>query len=396
MKLQNIANLFFTLCFLGFIGFGMIVTVIRPKETQSYFENRALASIPILNGDSVLDGSWFSGWETYLKDHAAGRNTLIKTGTYIDLFVLHRPVVNDIVVTDKALLSFNNYETVDAANIAAQSTKSVENLAALDKIVETNGGVFYYVTVSGQLAYDHSVYPSYLNNRAEYFTTALGCFKADMADRQLKLIDMGEVFETMGHPDSMYAATDHHYTFDGAMITYQTIMETINADNHLSLPVLSAENITIKELENPFLGSRMRKVFNLLETDDKLKIGLLNQAIPFTRTDNGSPSEPFVYSLPQNTWDTVSYTVYMGGDVAETVMSTDRPALPNVLIIGDSYTNAVECLLYTGFNEMRSLDLRFYTDKTLAAYIEDYRPDIVILLRDYSVLLSVDGNSKVY
>ncbi|NLA87925.1 MAG: hypothetical protein GX847_11735, partial [Clostridiales bacterium] len=89
-----------------------------------------------------------------------------------------------------------------------------------------------------------------------------------------------------------------------------------------------------------------------------------------------------------------SYTVYMHGDIGETVIETDRPELLSVLLVGDSYTNAVECLLYASFNEMRSLDLRWYNKKSLADYIADYQPDIVILLRDYSVLTSVSENSS--
>ena len=92
----------------------------------------------------------------------------------------------------------------------------------------------------------------------------------------------------------------------------------------------------------------------------------------------------------------MTYSVYMGGDVGETVIKTNRSSLPNVLIVGDSYTNAVECFLYASFNEMRSLDLRSYKAKTLADYIKEYKPGAVVLLRDYSVLLSFDGNGKAF
>ncbi len=394
MKLQNTANILFIMCFLGFLFIGMTVTIVRPKETESFYENRMLASVPVLNKESFISGSWFNDWETYLKDHAAARSTLLKAGTYIDLFILKRPVVNDIVITDKYLLSYNSYDTVDPAKIAEQSAASTDNLYGLKQFVEDSGGVFYYVAVSGQLPYDSSAYPSYLNSRADYYQSLLSIFSADMSKRGINLIDIGAVFDALGHPEDVYHASDHHFTYEGAMRTYQTIMERINSDNQLSLPVLTSRDITVKDLDNPFLGSRMRRIFNLLETADTLKIGILNQAIPFTRMDNGNAVESDVYMLPQNTWDTVSYTVYMGGDIGETVIDTDRPALPNVLIVGDSFTNAVECLLYTSFNEMHSIDLRWYTEKSLADYINDYKPDVVVLLRDYSVLLSLDGNSK--
>ncbi|NLT15083.1 MAG: hypothetical protein GXY05_12150 [Clostridiales bacterium] len=394
MKRQKAANIIFMLFFLGFLFVGMTVTAVKPKETESIFENRTLASMPVLHRETFLDGSWFSQWETYFKDHAAGRDTLLKASAYIDLFVIKRPVVNDIVITDRNLLTFNGYETVDPVKIADESKASADNLSALKQHVQDNGGQFYYVAVSGQLAYNGHEYPDFLSSRVEYFSTALDCFKTDMAGRGVNLIDMGEIFDDMGHPENVYYATDHHLTFEGALLTYQAIMDRINADNSLCLPVLTAADITVREVANPFLGSRMRKLFSLISSEEKLKIAVPNQDIPFTRTNNGNPVAPEVYMLPDNTWDPVSYTVYMHGDIAETVIDTNRPELPDVLLVGDSYTNAVECLLYTSFNEMRSIDLRWYDKTSLADYIAAYQPDYVIVLRDYSVLLTLDGNNN--
>jgi len=72
----------------------------------------------------------------------------------------------------------------------------------------------------------------------------------------------------------------------------------------------------------------------------------------------------------------------MGGDIGETIIQTNRPDLPNILIFGDSFTNALESLLWTNFNETRSLDFRYFTEKTLLEYIDDFHPDIVICMRD--------------
>ncbi len=100
--------------------------------------------------------------------------------------------------------------------------------------------------------------------------------------------------------------------------------------------------------------------------------------------DNGQEVEPTVLRLPENDTAPVEYLVYMGGDKGETILRTDRPELPKVLIFGDSFTNALETLLYPSFDEMRSLDLRHYNAKTLWEYIEEYQPDIVLDIRDDS------------
>ena len=82
----------------------------------------------------------------------------------------------------------------------------------------------------------------------------------------------------------------------------------------------------------------------------------------------------------------------MNGDYASTEIDTKRPELPNVLIYGDSFTNAVECLLYTSCNKMWSLDMRYCDEGTLEEYITAYQPDVVICLRDYGAFLSAKDN----
>jgi hypothetical protein len=81
----------------------------------------------------------------------------------------------------------------------------------------------------------------------------------------------------------------------------------------------------------------------------------------------------------------------MGGDIEETIIRTNRPELPNVLLFGNSFTNAMECFLYTSFNEMRSLDLRYYTEKGILQYVSEYKPDIVICMRDDILFLYQAG-----
>jgi hypothetical protein len=96
--------------------------------------------------------------------------------------------------------------------------------------------------------------------------------------------------------------------------------------------------------------------------------------------------------LPDDEQMEVTYLAYMGGDIPETAIATNRPELPNCLIFGESYTNAVETMIWTAFNETRSLDLRHYNKQTLAEYIADWQPDVVICMRDTSKFLEAEGN----
>ena len=162
------------------------------------------------------------------------------------------------------------------------------------------------------------------------------------------------------------------------------------------LTVLDEDSLTAETLSNPYLGSRGRKLFGLEDRGERLTIGLPRDPIPFTRTDNGRETASTVYALPATGTEEVLYSLYMGGDVGETVIETNRPDLPSILIYGDSFTNPVECLAYYSFDEMRSIDLRHYREMSLADYIRLHQPDIVVGIRDYEALLSADYNGSPF
>lgn len=396
MKKSRWADWFLIIGFLGFLALALTVTLVRPKTSWSYYENRNLARPEELSVETILDGTFPTSVEPVFQDHAAGRNTLMKLSAWADLHLFHRPVVNQVVPADGMLLGWNPYETPDPAVITAQAEHMAEELARLRDVVEGYGGHFCYAAVPGQYAYYPESYPDFLNNREAYTALEVPALTQAMAKRGINLLDMGAVLDAAGNPIEYYSMADYHYQFGGAYLTYRVILEEINRNMGLDLTILDGDSLTIETLPNPYLGSRGRKLFGLEDCGEHLTIGLPKDPVPFTRADNGRETAPVVYALPATGAEEVLYSLYMGGDVGETVIRTDRPELPSILIYGDSFTNPVECLAYYSFDEMRSLDLRHYREMSLADYIRLYQPDIVVGIRDYEVLLSTDYNGRPF
>ncbi len=119
-----------------------------------------------------------------------------------------------------------------------------------------------------------------------------------------------------------------------------------------------------------------------------------NEPLPYLRSITGEPVDGEVYALPDNDWQEVLYTAYMGGDLSESRIDTGREELPDILIYGDSFTNALECVLWYSFDTMYSYDFRYYTGHTLDELIRKYQPDVVVCVRDYQQLLLETGNGK--
>lgn len=394
--MKRFAQVAFLACFLAVILAVPAGTLLFSKNnTSAYYENRALAEWPEITAEGILDGSLAQSLETWYSDHAPGRATLLKMDTFLSMDVLHRPVVNDIVTTQDVLVPFLDYSEYTPAAYEATVSSMSEPFSKLNQYIEETGGSFYFVGFPEQRIYFEDEFPDYLNNHENEAEAADTIFREALEDEGIAFLDMGEVYDDLGHPADFYSTVDHHYNYYGAYAAYRSILDTLAADGW-ELPVLTEEDFTFRELPNPYIGSRNRKLYNLWPNEDRAVIAELKDPIAYTRYDNGELSDKPLYVLPAAEDLPTTYNLYMGGDFGETILETNRPELPDVLVFGDSFTNALETLLYTSFDEMRSLDLRHYTDKTLRDYITDYQPDIVICVMNDTFYYTPTGNGDVW
>lgn len=383
------------LAVLAAIG-GLTATHFGVQEALT-FENRNMTARPELTGEALGNGSFFNSLERFFCDRAAGRTTLLRYKTKAELELIHRPVVNGVMVADpEVLLPYQLYELVDRESMAWQAAEAARRLGELQDRVESYGGTFLYVAVPANYSYFEDRYPDYLNSRAEYTRVELELFSAAMAERGVNWLDIGAGWAAQGSPAEYMSQVDHHYTWAGAWDAYQQIMARLNENREEPLYVLGEEDLEVKALPNPFMGSSGRKLCGQWRTGEAFCYPQLKEEIPVTRYDwgNDTPSWAGWITRPQNDWESVAYS-YMCGDISETVLRTDRPELPDSLIFGDSFTNALETVWYASFDETRSLDLRMYTEMSLGEYVELYQPQVVVCVRDYEQLLSFTGNGNV-
>ena len=395
MKFENKAISYLVCAVFVLILFALgAATLLRNAEEYSFFENRNLTPAPVLEKESVLSGEYFSAVEKYLSDHSAGRTTLVKLNTAIDL-AAGKPVVNEVVVTDDVLLPYNSFEgTPDAASIESLAAIEAANLARHRDTAQSVGARFCYVAVPCQYVCLADKYPWYLENRAAYTKATSETFFGALGAAGVEYIDMLAEYE--GFDDEkksqFTSAVDNHYSILGAYETYLKMIEKINADWGGSVEALRDPDV--REIENPYLGSRSRKLFGLRSGSEKLLSIYPKNDVAFRRYNSDIEGAPVLYSLPDDPWSAVTYTVYMNGDMPRTTIDTERRELPSVLIYGDSFTNAVECVAWYSFDRMYSLDFRHYGDMTLDEFILEKKPDYVFCIRDYEALLDLNANGK--
>ena len=392
---KNGSNFFVSVCFLVFLTVAAAVTAGREKLDYSYYENRALASRPEYTAQADGDGSYVNQWERYLTDHAALRNTLLRVKTQADL-ALHRPVVNEVVPRDGILLPYLPAVQAQESTVAAQAAEMADNLQRIQSAATGYGGYYCYVHVPCQYAYYPDRYPDYLENNETLSRWSVEYLSRALEERDVPFLDVAAAFREMGEPDEYASRVDNHYSMQGAFAAYQLVLEKINADTGLEIPILREEDVTFEALPNPYLGSRERKLLSCVRLNEPLYVLRPNQEIPFTRVNSGGEEAAAVYAIPPEPWQEITYNLYMGGDMARTHIDTGREDLPSILIYGDSFTNAMECVLYLSFDEMYSLDLRHYHEKPITDFIREVQPDVVICVRDTENLLTLWDNGGAF
>ncbi|MGI5839221.1 MAG: DHHW family protein [bacterium] len=380
-----------TIMFLAVI-FGLpVLTKLQPNPSVSLTENRRLATPPVYSPAALLSGDYFREWETFLSDHIFARDIWIKTYTSLNLYGLGKRQINNIVIGREGyLLPFHSYTTgYDRESHAASLWTMTGRIARLAAAVEEYGGSYYFIGVPEQSSFHRDKYPAYFLNNAERLNASEEILLAGLAANGVAFINLREVFATA--EEEYYYKTDHHYNFAGALATYRAVIGRLQTDGRIGETPLGPEEIQLITLAPPFAGTRNRQLYHLYPVREKLQIGYLTPEIAYTKSTNWEEN-PELYDLAPDAAGRISYSVYMGGDNAETVIRTGRPDRPNLLLFGDSFTNAVEPLLYYHFNETRIVDLRHYRNLNLYGYVAEHRPDIVLMLRDDLNYATLDGN----
>lgn len=365
------------------------------KAGASYYENRALAERPALTWESLWDGTFGAAFETWLSDHTPGRATLLKLDAKVQLDLLRRPVVNDIVVTGDVLLPEMSYSQWSLQAYEETVPPIAAAYGKLNDHITACGGSFCFVGFPEQRVYFQDRFPPYLNSHEQEARAADGVFQTALEAAGVRFLNMEAVYDGLGRPAELYSAVDHHYNYYGAYAAYRAILDALAAEGW-DLPVLTEEDIDLVPQPNPYIGSRNRKLYNLWPNGEQAVIGVQRDPVAFQRWDDGAPSDRPLFVLPEDPAMPTTYNLYMGGDFGETILRTDRPDLPDVLIFGDSFTNALETLLYASFDETRILDLRHYTEKSLKDYISEYRPDLVLCVQNDTFYYTTSGNGDVW
>ena len=180
--------------------------------------------------------------------------------------------------------------------------------------------------------------------------------------------------------------TDHHWNYLGSYRAYRELLSFLGCTD---APLEPTATETLGEFSGSKAAGTGLDIFSEPFT-------VYRFAYPeMTVTRNGEPADDYGRQDAVPGELALSYGAFYGGDDGEIIFDTGRTDRENVLVIGESYDNAILKLLASHFGRTYSVDLRYYrnylgSDFSLSDYLRRNSITKVLLIGNVDYYISPD------
>lgn len=374
--MKKIENIIF-LIILSLILIGGLVKPTLFQEESNYYENRPAYLIPKISLDSIMKKSFQDEFEKALSDQLplATRMKQVQKNLGIFTQIVYSSTSKDSFVHINSLLLKDNYLLYQNTNLKDIKSYIDAKIDNINQSVKENKKIEFYLY--------------YIEKDTDIdFTTNEKSNIYQYMDERLTSNITKDVFEINNFKDykNYFYKTDHHWNHKGSYKAYLELCEMF------SLKPLSYEKEI--DLGQTWSGSKARQIGGDLLFREEFKAYNFNFQEHKTYINNVEVSEyGNTYDYFNNKKQGITYGNFYGGDNGLVEFDYNDPQKQNLLIIGESYDNAINELLASHFNKTYNVDLRAYKSEMgkefeLKKFIKEKDIDKVLLIgnKDYFVL----------
>lgn len=343
--------------FLGGLG---VLHILLPDQPFSPVENRNLSQLPTFTVQKLVDGSYTKALETYLEDQFPLRDRWIGLKSRYEYVLGQREFSGVYLCGDRLIAK------------VVESERAEKNLSFIPRLVEKS---------------DIPVYLSLIPTAAEVWKDRLpaGAASFDQAAYLEKAKALGANWVDMAAAladhagEEIFYRTDHHWTSLGAYYGYAAFMEAIG-----ETPLPLGEKITVSE---DFYGTLYSSSGVHWLSPDSIDRYVSDEGIIVTAFDGVQETTHGLY-VDEFLGKKDKYASFLGGNQPlYTIQNPNAATDQKLLIVRDSYSDAMAPFLAQHFSEIRLLDLRYYRTG-VAAYAQEMGADMIL------VCYSVDNFQK--
>ena len=329
---------FLTAVFCLFLGGLMVWQFLLPDRERSDVENRTLQQVPEFSWEALRDGTYTSEVEAYVADQFPLRDEWTGLKARTEQLIGKRLFNNIYLCEDETLIS-----KVDAP---------------VDGLDQTNLG--YVTQLAGNT--DVPVYLGLIPSAAEVWRDKLpeGAASWDQngylqqaADTGLPQIDFSAAL-TAHAGEPIFYRTDHHWTSLGAFYGANALLESLGREP------LKEQDFTPETASTDFNGTLYSQSGIHWLTPDTMEYWVEEDGLTVTSWRTGSPEPSQLYDRSYLT-EKDKYSSFLGGNQPLCVIRNENARDGGrLLLIRDSYSDALAPFLAQSFAEVHLLDLRYY------------------------------------
>lgn len=354
--------------FAGFILTMTVLFLVLPKQTFSASEKRYLEKFPETSVETVLNGKFGKGFETFFADHFPVRSLWVGVNAYATLaegnngangvyygkdnYLINKPI------STKNELDFNLWILEDFKQIVGDTPVTA-------MFVPSTGYI-----MSDKLPLVHDTY-----NDDQYFSAIAESTQASGID----FIDLREPFKAAAQSGKqLYYRTDHHWTTEGAYTAY------LEYCVRNGLQPLGKNRYTLESHED-FRGTTYSTSGFLLTPPETLEVwnnpDNKGDKIKVTITDDGEePVTTHSMFFNEHDKDADKYPVFLDGNHALTTITNDNVKDGTLLIVKDSFSHCFAPFLADHYHKIIMVDMRLYVHSKTSDLIAAEHPDKILVL----------------
>lgn len=351
------------------LALGGALAFLFPREHNTY-ENRYAVQMPTLTAERYANGSFQDQLEDALADQlpkASALKKLYHLGTRTYVYELLSPM------TDAAPDTYFDYYGISLTNgdrlvyapltLEAVQPKLDARIQQIEAAVSAVDADFflYYIEKDTDLNFETGERLGAYEYLAAHLTLPMDKFAVDT-------------------PADFYRdfyATDHHWNYLGSDRAYEELAELLDCGE----PLTPVQSVTLRKT---ITGSKAASCGAHQLTE---KFCAYRYDFPaMTVTLDGAPAADYGQqeAFLNSDGGVLSYSAFYGSDNGEVILDTGSGG-ENLLILGESYDNAVLKLLACHFGRTHAVDLRYYEPLTgqpfqLADYVQTHDIDRVLLM----------------
>ncbi len=348
---------FLTILFCLFLGGLLVWHIILPDAKHSEVENRTLAQFPKFSWNALVEGSYAKDVEAYFADQFPMRDAWIGVKAraeqaigkqeFNDVYLCGDRLVSAVPIPDLALVERN----------LASVQKLAGRVPVMVGLIPSAADIWQEKLPSGAPSWNQQI----LMDQAEAFG--------------LKMVDFRAVLQRH-RQEPIFYRTDHHWTTLGAYYGYAAVMRALGGEP------LRMDMFTPETVSKTFYGTLYSQSGVHWLKPDAIEFWVPEDGLTVTSWRTGKPQPSMLYDrLYLDKKD--KYSAFLGGNQPICVIENENgEKQEKLLLVRDSYSDALAPFLAQHYKEVHLLDLRYYRG-SVAAYAETQGIDQVLVI--YSV-----------